>query len=146
MIKTADAGTICDRIRKTYDDDSYIGAVIVQKMRNELNNMREKKKSFLFVINEISKLTPKEMEILHLLYLGYKQSEVAKMQYLEVSTIKFHVNNILKKLKFSSIKELNGVLKEFEIFENSDLTGLTFDVTKTSETDWFLRFFVQIFL
>ena len=69
-------------------------------------------------------LTPKEVEILHLLYHGHKQSEVAKMQFLEVSTIKFHVNNILKKLKFGSIKELNGILKEFGIFENPDFSLL----------------------
>ncbi len=122
VIKTADVDTICERIRKAYNDESYIGALIVQKMRFELKNMRDKKKSFLFVINEISKLTPKEVEILRLLYLGNKQTEVAKMKCLEVSTIKFHVNNILRKLQFNSIKELNATLKEFGIFENDEFT------------------------
>ena len=79
--------------------------------------MRNKERSLLFVINEISRLTPTELEILHMLYMGKRQKDVVRERCLEISTIKFHVNNILKKLNFKTIRALNVTLRELKIFE-----------------------------
>ena len=122
VVKTANVESVCEKILAAYNNDSYMGSIITQKMRVELKNMREKQRSFLFVLNELTQLTPRELEILYELYNGLTQSKVAAMNHLELSTVKFHVNNILKKLQFRTIKELNRTIKEFGIFENKEFS------------------------
>lgn len=43
-------------------------------------------------------LTPRELEVLHLVALGYSNAEIADKLVLAVSTIKRHINNIYSKL------------------------------------------------
>jgi DNA-binding NarL/FixJ family response regulator len=45
-----------------------------------------------------SRLTPREMEIAHLIDLGLSNKEIATQLIIEVSTVKNHVHNLLEKL------------------------------------------------
>ncbi|MBX6762976.1 MAG: response regulator transcription factor [Rubrobacteraceae bacterium] len=54
----------------------------------------------------ITHLTPKEKEVLHLLLERCSNAQIAEQLYISERTAKFHVKNILKKLGFSSRREL----------------------------------------
>lgn len=64
------------------------------------------KKSFLNKINLLSKsehsselhFTERELEVLHCLYLGLNNSEIAKKLNITVHTVKAHIHNIYEKL------------------------------------------------
>ncbi len=46
----------------------------------------------------LSKLTPKEREVLRLIAAGYKNREIAERLFVSIKTIEFHRCNIMKKL------------------------------------------------
>ncbi len=80
--------------------------------------MRRKQKSMLYVINELTNLTPKEMKILKLLYSGNTKRKISQIENPELSTVKFHVNNILHKMNYKSYSDLISDLKDLKIFED----------------------------
>lgn len=53
----------------------------------------------------LEKLTLKEEQILALIAEGKSNKEIAQAQFVEVSTIKTHINNLYKKLGISHRKE-----------------------------------------
>lgn len=55
----------------------------------------------------ISTLSIREREVLNLLIAGSRNKEIADKLYIEVSTVKSHVNRIYEKLKVSSRKDLS---------------------------------------
>ena len=50
------------------------------------------------LLEEPCRLTPREMEIAHLIDLGLSNKEIATKLFIEVSTVKNHVHNLLEKL------------------------------------------------
>jgi DNA-binding NarL/FixJ family response regulator len=50
------------------------------------------------LLEEPGRLTPREMEIAHLIDLGLSNKEIATQLFIEVSTVKNHVHNLLEKL------------------------------------------------
>ena len=65
-------------------------------------------------IKQIDKfdLTQKEKEVIKLILKKKKNQDIANEMFVELSTIKTHINNIYKKLNIKNRKEL------FDIFEN----------------------------
>ena len=57
---------------------------------------------FSAVSSELDKLTPREREILDCLARGESNKSIARNLELAESTVKIHVQNVLKKLKLSS--------------------------------------------
>ncbi|MPZ60827.1 MAG: response regulator [Propionibacteriales bacterium] len=55
---------------------------------------------------EESGLTPREREVLGFMLQHYTNSQIAKELYIELSTVKTHVSNILRKLDLSSRHQL----------------------------------------
>ena len=55
--------------------------------------------------DQLSRLTSKELHILQLIADGKSNKEIAAVNFVEISTIKTHINNIYTKLEISSRKE-----------------------------------------
>ncbi len=53
----------------------------------------------------LSNLTGKELHILQLIADGKSNKEIAAVNFVEISTVKTHINNIYTKLEISSRKE-----------------------------------------
>ncbi len=73
---------------------------------------------YFYVINEPTNLTSKEMKILKLLYSGNTKRKISQIENLELSTVKFYVNNILYKMNYKSYSDLISDLKELKVFED----------------------------
>lgn len=118
IIKTVDGKAIAESIRKVYREEYFIGPLIAQKLHSEFLSLRKKQKSMLYIINELTSLSTKETEILKLLYYGNNKRKITEMEHIEMSTVKFHINNILRKLNYKNTNELIKDLKELKIFED----------------------------
>lgn len=74
---------------------------------------RPKKPAQFVVPQRIEKcLTPRENEILILLYEGYRYREIAEQLYVSLTTVRTHVHHIYEKLEISRREELFLVLRE----------------------------------
>jgi len=60
----------------------------------------------------LQNLTNKEMTILQLIAEGKSNKEIAAVNYVEVSTIKTHINNIYAKLEIRNRKEVINIYKK----------------------------------
>ncbi len=82
-----------------------------------LVNMNKKKKvqfQNLEQANLIDGLTSKQKEILELLALGKTNKEIAQDLFVELSTVKTHINNIYRQLNVSTRKEASDYYNSFQ--------------------------------
>jgi FixJ family two-component response regulator len=62
-------------------------------------------------ISNLSKLTPRESEVLNLMVNGLRLKEVANQLSISVSTIKIHKSRILEKMQNKSIVEITKLIE-----------------------------------
>ena len=55
--------------------------------------------NYLKEIKEVEALSKKELEVIRLMSEGYTNGAIAKKLEISMATVKFHITNILKKLK-----------------------------------------------
>ncbi|MDU2673500.1 MAG: response regulator transcription factor [Clostridium sp.] len=122
VVKSAEYDTILNHIRKAYEGKPILEARIQTKMRDELFRLSRTEKSLLFFINNISKLTPAERELIKLFLKNKKIDEIAKIRCVEVVTVKTQIKSLLKKFGLSRTKEIVKQIRELNIehlFENA---------------------------
>ena len=122
VVKSAEYDTILKHIRKAYEGEPILEARIQTKMRDELFRLSRTEKSLLFFINNISKLTPAERELIKLFLKNKKIDEIAKIRCVEVVTVKTQIKSLLKKFGLSRTKEIVKQIRELNIehlFENA---------------------------
>jgi DNA-binding CsgD family transcriptional regulator len=61
--------------------------------------------------NPVNLLTVKECRILELMAEGKTNKEIASLNFIELSTVKTHINNIFSKLKVKSRREAINVFR-----------------------------------
>ncbi|MEX0957966.1 MAG: response regulator transcription factor [Burkholderiales bacterium] len=97
LLKKIETGTLLDSIRRASEGDSVISAEMTGKLVRGLQSSREPAP-----VPEKDPLTPREREILAQLAKGGSNKEIARALDLAESTVKIHVQNILRKLHLSS--------------------------------------------
>lgn len=68
----------------------------------------------------ISNLTKSEIEILVMLHRGFSRERIARARTVEVSTMKTHINNILKKLNYQKSQDAVAYLESIGFFRLFD--------------------------
>lgn len=112
VLKDSSAIEIIYAVRAAYDDSSVIRPVIAKKLKNEIRRVKKTKEHLHYMLNIISQLTPTEISILRHLVQGKKQIEIAEIQYVELSTIKTHISNLLRKFKVTRSSEIVRIIEE----------------------------------
>src|SRR5690554_6873359 len=75
---------------------------------------------YIFFIKIFSQLTEAEISILRLVNEGKTRKEIAGEKQIELSTVKTHINHILKKLAKKSTLEAIDLLNRCSFFEILD--------------------------
>ena len=121
ICKTASDDEIIESVRDVYNNklklDSDIGNVLARKSREVMN----KQKSLFYVINQITKLSKSELNVLRGVYYGKTYREIATERFVEEGTIRAQISGILKKTESKSINELIKGLRDMDLFEFIDL-------------------------
>ncbi|NER15368.1 hypothetical protein GWK08_18075 [Leptobacterium flavescens] len=69
-------------------------------------------KSETAISDQAFELTEREREIAHLILSGKKNKDIAALLFIELSTVKSHINNIYKKTEVKNRRELTEKLKD----------------------------------
>lgn len=117
IIKSSSPETICSSIRKSYSNENYIGTLIEDTIKKSVKYSKKQIASLLFMVNHISMLTPMELRILKHLCRNTKRSKIAELEFISENTLKLHIKHILRKLGFSTCREMVKFLNELNIMD-----------------------------
>lgn len=106
MIKDASDQEIIKNILRAYHNRSIIHAEAAGYLRQEFIRLKNAQENLAYTLQVILKLTQTERDILRLLYSGMKKQEIAKVRFIEMTTMKTHISSILKKFNRRSIAEV----------------------------------------
>lgn len=98
--------------------DAYYGEVTLQpniseKLKKEFRRMKTDQHELLILMGSLFKLTKTELIILQLLVKGNTISDICDSRYIEESTLRTHINNILKKFQMHKIKSVIDFVKKY---------------------------------
>lgn len=97
LLKNINADFLLDSIRKAVDGDNVFSPEMTSRLVQSLISPAAPRTDAA-----LSALTPRELEILGYLAAGHSNKVIARHLALAESTIKVHVQNILRKLNLSS--------------------------------------------
>lgn len=117
ILKTAEPNEIVEAIRSAYNNLSPIRPIIAEKIRTEFREVKSREQSLLYVLKLVSELTASELEILKMLCSGLTRKQIANQRFVEASTVKKQINNILKKCEQERTKDLIQIMKHLKIFD-----------------------------
>ncbi|AIL32828.1 XRE family transcriptional regulator [Basilea psittacipulmonis DSM 24701] len=97
LLKNISADFLIDSVRKAVDGDNVFSPEMTARLVESLIKPQHTTEP-----SELESLTPRELEILGYLAIGHSNKIIARHLDLAESTIKVHVQNILRKLNLSS--------------------------------------------
>ena len=115
IVKGCEDEEILYHIRCALKGNPIMSNKIHETVMQEYARLQQGEKSLLFFINNISKLTATEREMIKLLLQGYKVHEIAEARSVEVSTIKTQIKGLLRKFGCSRTKEIVQIIRELNI-------------------------------
>ncbi len=115
IVKGCEEEEILNHIRCAYEGHPIMQMNIHETIMQEFARLQKSERSLLFFINNISNLTPTEIEMIKLLLQGYKVNQIAGIRNVEASTIKTQVKGLLRKFGCTRTKEILQLIHELKI-------------------------------
>jgi DNA-binding NarL/FixJ family response regulator len=116
ILKDATKEKIISAIYSAIRGDSPIRPVIAAKIRSEFRKLMAKEAEAVTIYEMVNLLSKTESSILVMIGLGYSRRQIAERKFIEISTVKTHINNILKKFKMKKASEVVDFLKKKGVF------------------------------
>lgn len=98
VLKNCDAGYLTDSIRRVVNGESVVSPMLIGKLVEQVREPSREEG----VPRELDTLTPREKQVVQLIAKGESNKMIARHLELSESTVKIHVQNILKKLGLGS--------------------------------------------
>jgi DNA-binding NarL/FixJ family response regulator len=106
LLKNSKQEELGQSIIAAYNNQSSLHPEIANKLRTEFRRIKTYESSFLFMLNILITLTPRELDTLYLLSNGYTRREVCEKRCIEMSTVKTQIRSILKKFNKRNIQDV----------------------------------------
>ncbi|MGN0307567.1 MAG: response regulator [Lachnospiraceae bacterium] len=115
LVKGCPDEEILHHIRCAMDGKPIMQGLVHEMVMQEYARLQKSERSLLFFINNLSKLTATEHDLIKLLLQGCKVQEIARVRCVEVSTIKTQIKGLLRKFGCSRTKEIVNMIHELNI-------------------------------
>jgi len=99
-------------IHRYIQTDVYLAALVLTALATGMTIAQQK--SPLLPKTELDQLTAKEMQILMLIAEGKTNKEIAAANFVEMSTVKTHINNIYGKLSVTNRKDAIKTYQQYQ--------------------------------
>lgn len=115
IVKGIEEEELLKHIRSVIEGNSIMEHKIHETIMQEYARLQKSERSLLYFINNISKLTITEKELIKLLLDGHKVNEIAGIRCVETSTIKTQINGLLRKFGCGRTKDIVNMINELNI-------------------------------
>ncbi|MBR5578092.1 MAG: response regulator transcription factor [Lachnospiraceae bacterium] len=115
IVKGSPEEEVLSHIRCAYQGQPIMQGMVHEIVMQEYARLQKSERSLLFFINNISKLTSTEHDLIRLLLQDFKIQQIAEIRCVEVSTIKSQVKSLLRKFGCNRTKEIVKIIKELNI-------------------------------
>ncbi len=115
LVKGCEDEEILYHIRCALKGNPVMSNKIHETVMQEYARLQKSERSLLYFINNISKITSTEREMIRFLLQGYKVHEIAEARCVEVSTIKTQIKGLLRKFGCSRTKEIVQMIRDLNI-------------------------------
>ncbi len=117
ILKNAGPSEVIASIRNVYYGKAPLRPELAAKILGEFKRVKSYESSFLYAVNIVTSLTGTEMEILNLLLQHKTRREICKIRYVEMSTVKTQIRNILQKFNKKSVGEVISLIHSMNLYE-----------------------------
>lgn len=115
VIKGCDDQALLDHIRKAYRGVSVLDSRIQQSIMREYTRLRKSEHSLVFLLNNVTQLTPTEKEIVALLLEDKKVREIAQLRNVELVTVKTQIKSLLNKFGCHRSREIVDLIRQMNL-------------------------------
>ena len=115
VIKGCDDQVLLDHIRKAYRGVSVLDSRIQQSIMREYTRLRKSEHSLVFLLNNVTQLTPTEKEIVALLLEDKKVREIAQLRNVELVTVKTQIKSLLNKFGCHRSREIVDLIRQMNL-------------------------------
>ncbi len=121
LLKSASDDEALKMVNSVYNGNATLAPEIAEILAKKSRDVMNRQNSLLYTINQITKLSKSELNVLREVYYGKTYREIALNRFVEEGTIRAQASGIMKKFQTKSMKNLIRSLKEMELFEFIDL-------------------------
>ncbi len=108
-----------DFIQKPYRPQALVE--VIQRAIESDGKHREQKQQLREIRTRLGSLSPRESEVLTLLVSGKTTKRISSQLKISLTTVDFHRNNILRKMRVDNLVELTRAVDLSELAENESL-------------------------
>ena len=87
ILKNAANDEIVDSVLLTHEGQAPIRPEIASKIRTEFQRVKTYESSFLYMLNILCILTPRELDTLYLMSNGFSRRQICELRCVEMSTV-----------------------------------------------------------
>lgn len=117
FLKSIEVDEMAESIRSIYNEKNVFPPFILEKFIDESRSSYLQRDSLLYTVSLLKNLSASEFEILKLASQGKSSKEIAAQRFVEQSTIRCQITNILKKTKQKNLKEFIATLNKLHVLE-----------------------------
>lgn len=115
IVKGSPDDEVLHHIRCAYEGHPIMQGIVHEIVMQEYARLQKSERSLLFFINNISRLTSTEHDLIKFLLQGFKVQQIADIRCVEVSTVKTQIKGLLRKFGCNRTKEIVNIIRELNI-------------------------------
>ncbi len=119
IIKTMEPEAIVSAIRDVYENELLLRPQVAKKFIREYQRLQANQSQVQEALQVMLLLSTAEYEVLRLVNDGYSYRDIARLRFVEESTIRSQANHILKKFSKKHMRDVVAMLRELNILTNA---------------------------
>ena len=112
VVKGCCDSDLLSHIRSVMEGSCNLDSRVQSVLMGEYSRVKKQEKGLLYFVENLSRLTPVEREMISLLIKGYRIREIADKRNVEIVTVKSQIRTLLQKVGLSRTKELVKIIEE----------------------------------